>query len=82
MLFSAAAASRPKRQVSPSTARPRAGRTRVAIPRLLERLELHGALVTNDAMGYQREIDEAIRAEGSRLPARPQGQLAGILLRR
>jgi predicted transposase YbfD/YdcC len=37
----------------------------VAIPRLLERLELQGALVTIDAMGCQREIAEAIRAKGA-----------------
>ena len=37
----------------------------VAIPRLLERLELEGALVTIDAMGCQREIAEAIRAKGA-----------------
>lgn len=35
----------------------------VAIPRLLERLELEGALVTIDAIGCQREIAEAIRAK-------------------
>jgi predicted transposase YbfD/YdcC len=37
----------------------------VAIPLLLERLELTGALVTIDAMGCQREIAEKIRAEGA-----------------
>lgn len=36
-----------------------------AIPRLLERLELAGALVTIDAMGCQREIAAAIRAKGA-----------------
>jgi predicted transposase YbfD/YdcC len=34
-----------------------------AIPALLERLELKGALVTIDAMGCQRSIAEAIRAK-------------------
>jgi len=37
----------------------------VAIPLLLERLELTGALVTIDAMGCQREIAEKIRAKGA-----------------
>jgi len=37
----------------------------VAIPRLLERLELEGAFVTIDAMGCQREIAQAIRAKGA-----------------
>jgi predicted transposase YbfD/YdcC len=37
----------------------------VAIPLLLERLELTGALVTIDAMGCQREIAEKIRGEGA-----------------
>lgn len=37
----------------------------VAIPLLLERLELTGALVTLDAMGCQREIAEKIRAKGA-----------------
>jgi predicted transposase YbfD/YdcC len=37
----------------------------VAIPLLLERLELNGALVTIDAMGCQREIAEKIRAKGA-----------------
>lgn len=36
-----------------------------AIPLLLERLELTGALVTIDAMGCQRTIAEAIRAKGA-----------------
>ena len=36
-----------------------------AIPRLLERLELTGALVTIDAIGCQRGIAEAIRAKGA-----------------
>jgi predicted transposase YbfD/YdcC len=36
-----------------------------AIPRLLERLELTGALVTIDAIGCQRDIAEAIRAKGA-----------------
>jgi predicted transposase YbfD/YdcC len=36
-----------------------------AIPLLLERLELAGALVTIDAVGCQREIAEAIRAKGA-----------------
>lgn len=36
-----------------------------AIPRLLERLELTGALVTIDAIGCQREIAQAIRAKGA-----------------
>ena len=37
----------------------------VAIPLLLERLELTGALVTIDAMGCQRDIAEKIRAKGA-----------------
>jgi predicted transposase YbfD/YdcC len=37
----------------------------VAIPLLLERLELTGALVTIDAMGCQRDIAEKIRARGA-----------------
>lgn len=37
----------------------------LAIPLLLERLELNGALVTIDAMGCQREIAEKIRAKGA-----------------
>lgn len=37
----------------------------IAIPLLLERLELTGALVTIDAMGCQRGIAEAIRAKGA-----------------
>lgn len=36
-----------------------------AIPLLLERLELTGALVTIDAIGCQRSIAEAIRAKGA-----------------
>lgn len=36
-----------------------------AIPLLLERLELTGALVTIDAIGCQRAIAEAIRAKGA-----------------
>jgi predicted transposase YbfD/YdcC len=36
-----------------------------AIPLLLERLELTGALVTSDAMGCQTEIARAIRAKGA-----------------
>ena len=36
-----------------------------AIPRLLERLALTGALVTLDAMGCQTKIAEAIRAKGA-----------------
>jgi predicted transposase YbfD/YdcC len=36
----------------------------VAIPRLLERLALNGALVTIDAIGTQRAIAETIRAGG------------------
>ena len=36
-----------------------------AIPLLLERLELTGALVTIDAIGCQREIAQAIRAKGA-----------------
>jgi len=36
-----------------------------AIPLLLQRLELAGALVTIDAMGCQRAIAEAIRARGA-----------------
>jgi predicted transposase YbfD/YdcC len=36
-----------------------------AIPLLLQRLELTGALVTIDAMGCQRAIAEAIRAKGA-----------------
>ena len=40
-----------------------------AIPRLLERLALTGALVTIDAMGTQIEIAEAIRAGGDYLLA-------------
>lgn len=37
----------------------------IAIPRLLERLELAGALVTIDAMGCQTKIAETIRARGA-----------------
>lgn len=37
----------------------------IAIPLLLERLELTGALVTIDAMGCQTKIAEAIRAKGA-----------------
>ena len=37
----------------------------VAIPRLLARLELEGALVTIDAIGCQKDIAEAIRARGA-----------------
>ena len=37
----------------------------IAIPLLLERLELTGALVTIDAMGCQRGIATAIRAKGA-----------------
>ena len=37
----------------------------VAIPLLLERLELTGALVTIDALGCQRDIARAIRARGA-----------------
>ena len=47
-----------------------------AIPLLLERLALTGALVTIDAMGCQTEIAQAIQAQGRRLPARAEGQLA------
>ena len=36
-----------------------------AIPLLLERLELTGALVTIDAIGCQRSIAEAVRAKGA-----------------
>jgi predicted transposase YbfD/YdcC len=36
-----------------------------AIPRLLERLELTGALVTIDAIGCQRDIARAIRTKGA-----------------
>jgi predicted transposase YbfD/YdcC len=36
-----------------------------AIPLLLERLELTGALVTMDAIGCQREVAKAIRAKGA-----------------
>ena len=36
-----------------------------AIPRLLELLELHGAIVTIDAMGCQKEIAAAIRGRGA-----------------
>lgn len=36
-----------------------------AIPILLQRLELKGALVTIDAMGCQRSVAEAIRAKGA-----------------
>src|SRR6185369_11978006 len=35
-----------------------------AIPPLLELLDLHGALVTIDAMGCQKDIAEKIRAGG------------------
>lgn len=35
-----------------------------AIPKLLEMLDLHGAFVTIDAMGCQKEIAEQIRAQG------------------
>jgi predicted transposase YbfD/YdcC len=41
----------------------RKGNEIVAIPLLIERLEIEGALVTIDAMGCQREIAEAIRAK-------------------
>lgn len=37
----------------------------VAIPRLLEMLELQGALVTIDAMGCQKAIAKTIRAKGA-----------------
>jgi hypothetical protein len=37
----------------------------VAIPLLLARLELEGALVTIDAIGCQKDIAEAIRARGA-----------------
>lgn len=36
-----------------------------AIPRLLKLLELHGALVSIDAMGCQKEIAQAVRATGA-----------------
>jgi predicted transposase YbfD/YdcC len=36
-----------------------------AIPKLLEILELNGALITIDAMGCQKEIAAAIRAQGA-----------------
>ena len=36
-----------------------------AIPRLLARLELQGALVTIDAIDFQAEIAKAIRAKGA-----------------
>jgi predicted transposase YbfD/YdcC len=36
-----------------------------AIPRLLQRLELTGALVTIDAIGCQREVANAIRGKGA-----------------
>ena len=36
-----------------------------SIPRLLERLELTGALVTIDAMGYQHAIASAVIAKGA-----------------
>ena len=36
-----------------------------AIPRLLERLELNGALVTIDAMGCQHGIAKTILAQGA-----------------
>jgi hypothetical protein len=36
-----------------------------AIPLLLQRLELEGALVTIDAIGCQKDIAEAIRAKGA-----------------
>ena len=47
-----------------------------AIPALLERLELTGALVTIDAMGCQTEIAKAIRDKGADYLLVPQGQLA------
>jgi predicted transposase YbfD/YdcC len=36
-----------------------------AIPKLLQMLELHGAIVTIDAMGCQKEIAAAIRERGA-----------------
>ena len=36
-----------------------------AIPQLLEMLELHGAIITLDAMGCQKEIVEQIREQGA-----------------
>jgi predicted transposase YbfD/YdcC len=36
-----------------------------AIPKLLEMLELHGAIVTIDAMGCQKEIAAKVRARGA-----------------
>lgn len=43
----------------------RKGNEITAIPLLLERLELTGALVTIDAIGGQRDIAKAIRAKGA-----------------
>lgn len=43
----------------------RKGNEITAIPLLLERLELTGALVTIDAVGCQRDIARAIRAKGA-----------------
>jgi predicted transposase YbfD/YdcC len=43
----------------------RKGNEITAIPLLLERLELTGALVTIDAVGCQRDIASAIRAKGA-----------------
>ena len=45
-----------------------------AIPKLLQLLELEGALVSIDAMGCQKEIAQAIRADRSRLSAASQGE--------
>jgi predicted transposase YbfD/YdcC len=44
---------------------PSKGNEITAIPFLLERLELTGALVTIDAIGCQRDIAEAIRGKGA-----------------
>ena len=47
-----------------------------AIPLLLERLELTGALVTIDAIGCQTKIAQAILAKRRRLPPGGEDQLA------
>ena len=47
-----------------------------AMPKLLEILELTGAIVTIDAMGCQKEIAAKVREQGGRLCAGRQGQSA------
>src|SRR5205823_4134545 len=48
-----------------------------AIPQLLRLLELHGALVTVDAMGCQKDIAAQIRQQGGALRAGVEGQPPG-----